>query len=99
MATAEEEILFPELDDRKPEHEELMKLACAFHKAKQERSNLLTTSKEGCDAKMAKLIAQMHHCDIEKFKFKGIVVDLIQPAEKVEVKVEDEEAEESGDEE
>lgn len=89
--------MFPELDEAKPEQKELMRLAKRFGKAKADRDALLSTAKEKMDGAREKLIAQMHECNITKFKHKGVKAELFEQAEKVTVEIDGDDA--SGDDE
>lgn len=92
----DDEILFLELDDS-PEHKTVLKVAKQFHKANAERKNLLSTSKEKVDGLMIKLLGLMHENKLVKFKHKGVIVECIDPKEKVIVKMDGEDDDDDTD--
>lgn len=83
--------LIPELDMKNATHKTIVRTARAYHRAKAERDETLTTAKEKMDGHKDKLIAAMHEAKIDKFKFKGMKASLVPAKEKVQVKMEDDE--------
>jgi high-affinity K+ transport system ATPase subunit B len=86
----EQAALFPELDDS-PEHKAILKLAKKLHKIRAERHAALIESKALEDKTQEDLVGRMHTATITKFKFKTIVVEIVERSEKVKVKLEVEE--------
>lgn len=92
----EQAALFPELDDS-PEHKAILKLAKKLHKIRAERHAALVESKELEDKTQSDLVGKLHDAKLTKFKFKTIVVEILERSEKVKVKLEVEEDSNAGD--
>ncbi len=93
----EQQDLWPELDNNRSDHKELMKRARKFAKGKVERDELLKTNKEEVDGLMEKVVEAMHQCGLKKFKHEGICVEIITGKEKVKLKIDTDEDEEEED--
>src|SRR5207237_927481 len=70
------DVLFPELDDRNPEHKKLLKLAKAYHKIREERKLALDGAKADEDEAMGKLVEAMESCELTSFKHGEVQVTL-----------------------
>lgn len=81
--------LWPELDTTKPEQKRVLTLAKKYKRVKGERDEILSTAKEKEDSAKEALIAAMHECNITKFRYDGIQVEIIAGKEKVQVKADD----------
>lgn len=95
----EQEEMFPELDMKNPQHKSLVRAAKAYHKAKKERSALLTTSKENVAAKAGAVRELMVKCSLTHVHFKGLDIEVIPGESSVVVKTQDEESEDESSEE
>jgi hypothetical protein len=87
--------LWPELDTTDPKQKKLLQLARKYAKDKTARDELLSTAKEKQDSAMAALLAAMHECGIEKFRYEGVKVEIIPGKEKAQVKLDDGDDDES----
>lgn len=91
--------LFPNLDLHDPKHKAVFAAAKKFHKAHRERQDLLSECKRKVDGLREKLLELMHGAQIEKFKFRGLVVERIPGRENVTVEFdEDVEPDDAGSE-
>ncbi len=89
--------LFPELDQDNAKHVAVLKAARAYAKAKQQRSEVLSTAKEKEDGAMGKLLAAMHEAGLVKFKHGGVRGEIIPSKEKCQVRIEDEDDDAGGE--
>jgi len=90
-------IMFPDLDNTKPEHKELLRLARAFNKRKLAHLEGISELKTARDEAANKLLAKLHELKMPGFKHDGVKVSIEAGGEKVKVKIEEEGGEE-GDE-
>lgn len=94
--TEDQPPLFPELDDT-PERKAIIKLAKKLYKIRDERHKALTASKEIEDKTQVELVGKLHEAKIGKFKFRTLVVEMVERSEKVKVKLEVEDDKDNGD--
>lgn len=90
--------MFPELQRDNPAHVALLKAAKKFTKEKAAREAQLKDNKSFVDGLMGKVVDAMHSCDLKKFKFGNISVEL-STREKVVVKIDSDADEDEGDDE